>query len=203
MTVINIRGTSGSGKTTIVKKIMDQYTAVESVFREGRKRPLYYICRKLRHKDLAVLGAYENDCGGCDTITETDETFKLVGDLSAAGHDVLFEGLLLSGLVTRFVMLNSLVPLKTVVLNTSLEDCLAAVNQRRLGKWERDPKGEPPAPVNPKNTVDKFRSVISSMKTLKEKGVSVFHGSRDECLEYVKNELFLTEDSFQQQISQR
>src|ERR671913_912726 len=104
--IINPRGTSGSGKTEFVRRLLSDYgwgrdDRVEPVSRVGRERPIAY---RLRHplggRPLAVLGHYEAASGGCDTIRATDggmhEAFRLAAEHASGGHDVLLEGLLLS-----------------------------------------------------------------------------------------------------------
>jgi hypothetical protein len=108
--IVNPRGTAGSGKTELVRRILvedygwDRGAPAEPIHcdRRGSGRPIGYI---LRHplgggRPLAVLGHYGGASrGGCDTVRAMDggleAVFRLADDL-AAGHDALLEGLLLS-----------------------------------------------------------------------------------------------------------
>src|SRR3712207_3835803 len=103
---INLRGTAGSGKTELEHRIIADYgwksgSQVELLYREGRIRAVAY---RLPHpsggRPLAVLGHYEETRGGCNTIGlrdgGLDGVFRLAGDFSASGHDVLLEGLVVS-----------------------------------------------------------------------------------------------------------
>ena len=106
MTIINIRGTSGSGKSTLARRIMEQYPHRVVFRREGRKQPIGYLYQRdaspnTKGRQLAVIGHYETPCGGCDTIQKMDDIFQLVRDSHEAGHDVLFEGLLISADMKR------------------------------------------------------------------------------------------------------
>ena len=87
--VIKPRGTSGSGKTELVRRLLADYGwgkdgRAEPVRREGRAQPIAY---RLRHplggRPLAVLGHREATSGGCDTIRAADggmdEAFRLAG----------------------------------------------------------------------------------------------------------------------------
>lgn len=108
--VINPRGTSGAGKTWLVRGVMAAYCrgGAEAVplRREGRSRPMGV---RLSHprggRPLAVIGHYEATRGGTDTIPLADggldEAFRLAGALAAGGDDVLLEGYRLSGDVER------------------------------------------------------------------------------------------------------
>jgi len=173
--IINIRGTSGSGKSTLARNIMALYDTKVAYRREGRKQPIGYTYGTNGGQLLSVVGHYETPCGGCDTIQKMDDIFQLVRDADALGHDVLFEGLLISADMKRTLALHTEgLDLRVVALDVDIETCLASVNQRR---WAKNP--DKPG-VNPKNTVSKHKGVQSSMKKLKEAGVPASFCSRDE-----------------------
>ena len=99
--IVNPRGTSGAGKTELVRRIIAGYGwgrggQVEPVSTPGRERPMFY---RLRHplggRPLVLLGHYEATCGGCDTIRARDggldEVFRLATEQAAGGCDVLLE----------------------------------------------------------------------------------------------------------------
>ena len=107
--VVNLRGTSGAGKTDLARRLMMLYGGTQvgaagtALTRHGRTRPIVWV---LPHpgggRPLAVLGDYDGGAarGGCDTIPLRDggmaEAFRLADDLARDGHDVLLEGLALS-----------------------------------------------------------------------------------------------------------
>lgn len=197
--IINLRGTSGSGKSTIVRKVMGHYPARVGMPGVNRRMPLYYLCTPDQGSQLAVLGHYESACGGCDTISGWDFTINLVRSLHNQGYDVLFEGLILSGEVKRTLKLHTDgLPLKIVSLNTPIEECIESVLARRTEQWElRSAKaqaaGKPPIKplreFNPKNTINKMDCIVKSVAKLKDAGVDVFWGNREECLDTILKEL--------------
>jgi hypothetical protein len=139
--IINPRGTSGSGKTELVRRLLSDYGwgrdgRAEPVRRRGRERPIAY---RLRHplggRPLAVLGHYEATSGGCDTIRATDggmdEAFRLAGEHASSGHDVLLEGLLLSGEHARSAELAKAHELHVLRLSTPLDRCVRNVIARQ------------------------------------------------------------------------
>jgi hypothetical protein len=139
--IVNPRGTSGSGKTELVRRILADYGwgqsgQAEPIGRLGRRRPIAY---RLRHplggRPLAVLGHYEATCGGCDTIRLEDggmnEAFRLAAAFAADGHDVLLEGLVLSGEHERSAALAAAHPLHVLRLSTPLDRCIRNVIARR------------------------------------------------------------------------
>ena len=139
--IINPRGTSGSGKTELVRRIITDYGwgrggRVEPVHRGGRERPIAY---RLRHplggRPLVLLGHYEATSGGCDTIRATDggldEAFRLASNYAARSHDVLLEGLLLSGEHQRSTALGKVHELYVLRLDTPLDCCIRNVIARQ------------------------------------------------------------------------
>jgi hypothetical protein len=185
--ILNIRGTSGTGKSTIARQLMACYEPNPLRYRrEGRKQPLgYRYAAKDRtlQRDLAVVGHYETDCGGADTIPDYDDLVSLVRQGSMNGMDVLFEGLLFSGDVKRTVALHEWAlevgeELVVVAIQLDLQVCVDSVNQRRREKADRiaaskgiDPvyRGEVP----PKNTVAKHRGLTLACQRLEAAGVKV------------------------------
>lgn len=195
MAIINIRGTSGSGKSTLVRRVMELYQTKAAVrLKEGRKQPIGYILSKDMHTALALVGHYETDCGGCDTIANMDEIYANVRQASFAGMDVLFEGLLISADANRIIQLHkdliAHTTVRVIALNTPLELCIQSVNARRLGAAERKGR-EYKGDVNPKNTTSKFAGVKSSMKRIEAAGVPCSWESRDSAFELIKQEFKL------------
>jgi hypothetical protein len=146
--IVNPRGTSGSGKTELVRRLLADYGwgrdgHGEPIRRPGRARPMGY---RLRHPrggcPLAVLGYYEATSGGCDTIRATDggldEAFRLADGYASDGHDVLLEGLLLSGEHARSAALAKVHQLHVLRLSTPLDHCIRnVVRRQRAGRRNR------------------------------------------------------------------
>lgn len=168
---INVRGTSGSGKSTVARQIMALYERSEPVHVEGRKRPIQYVLKGVDsgHPDLAVIGHYETACGGCDTISKddtgrgnsADRIFGLIQENLDAGRDVLFEGLLVSGDVTRCRKLrDDGYDLTVVALDLTVEECLASVRARRLARGNEKPLKED----NTRRTFDRVRKTLPKLR---------------------------------------
>lgn len=188
--IINLRGTSGSGKSTIVRSMMDLYAVRQPVHIEKRKQPLYYRLWRTEDTtgkpDLIVLGHYEVACGGCDTLPTMDKVFELATTASTEATHVIFEGLLLGVDVTRTVELNRFSggKLEVIFLNTNLDTCFASVNARR---WAKDPTKPP---VSTKNTESKYNALKSIVPRLVNGGVWAYETSRQGALERVADILF-------------
>lgn len=161
--VINIRGTNGSGKSTIVKKLIRKLAAVP--MRSQDDKILGY-CNA--HGGISMLGRYETPTGGCDTIRTQDEICRGVVTLATRGN-VIFEGLLISGMHGRFVALAKAMPTHQfifAVLDTPLKKCIKRTIKRRLARGNV-------TPFDPKNLINKHRAVLSSRLALEKAGMDV------------------------------
>ena len=156
--VINIRGTSGSGKTTVVRGIMAK--GVVTPFGGTTKKPDFYSINLTPaiERPVIVVGSYENVCGGCDSISTQDEICDRIRAGASMGH-VLVEGLLMSHLFSRYAMLDrelaaQNIPFIWAFLDTPIDVCLARVVERREARGNF-------SPLNEKNTRDKWNDMHS------------------------------------------
>lgn len=158
--IIQIRGTSGSGKTTVMKAVMANFQW-STIYQTGRKQPLYYYSKTKTGRPLIALGHYESACGGCDTIGSAAQVAELVKSLTQAGPDriILSEGLLLS----EDTKWSSLMPdLHIVYLTTPIEQCISQIKSRRAEAGNNKPLNE----SNSRNRVKVIdRSRIKLMST--------------------------------------
>lgn len=191
--IIDIRGTSGSGKTTVARAVLGAGSAVpirgdsDGGFFGTGKPECYEVIIPNVPKRVYVLGSYEQTCGGCDSIGTQDEICDLVRKYSQQGH-VVMEGLLMSHLFGRYLALDrELDPLTYVwaFLDTPLELCLERVQARR------EARGVAKKPFNPKNTTQKWHDI----RRVREKALKESRDVRDldhrypsvHVLEWLKN----------------
>jgi len=180
--IVNIRGTGGSGKSTLVRAVMDRYHRKTPKFIDGRKQPYGYVLEwdstGLR-PPLWVVGHYETACGGGDTLKSPGDVFDSVRDHAEGlpGHDVLFEGIISQDDVTRTIALHRSFPLLVLALTTPIDECLKGIQARR------DERGDD-RPLSPKNTESRNRRLMTSiLPRLKDAGVEVMKLSREEALQ--------------------
>lgn len=144
--IVNLRGTSGSGKTELVRRIAAGYGWHDGVAapirREGRERPIaHFLPHPLGQRPLVLIGDYKAASGGCDTIRLVDggldEAFRLADHYAARDHDVLLEGLLLSSEHRRSTALAALHQLYIIHLDTPLDRCIRNVIARQRAGGSR------------------------------------------------------------------
>ena len=178
--IITLRGTSGSGKSTIVRNVMRNYETGTPVFVTGRKQPMYYILSHPGRKSLIVMGHYETACGGCDTLNGLDMIFDHVRKFDSEGFNVLFEGLIVSSDYKRTVELHTEGrDIHVIQLSTDVEECIRCVNERRRRK---DPEK---VDVNPRNTESKYKGTKRIFQRYEEAGLKCHTMAREEAFYFI------------------
>lgn len=182
--VVNLRGTSGAGKSTVVRRVMEKYVpgGEQAVFQEGRRQPLAYLLRPPREgmNPLYIPGHYETPAGGCDTLPTIDRVYELVEGAAEKGYDVLFEGIMVQdGRLSRFMEFYKKYQPTVIELTTPIQECLAGVQARR------DARGDI-RPLNPKNTIQRAERVRRGCSRIRDAGGKVLKLDREaayqECL---------------------
>jgi len=139
-TIINLRGTNASGKSTAVRSVMDYYGVAEELVHPVNGKIIGYIL----NNNWAVLGRYETDCGGCDTLPGFDAIRKLVHQcLPMIAGGVLFEGVLWSTVFKSTAELIAELPQHKFILatlDTPVETCVARLRHRNEAKAARERK---------------------------------------------------------------
>lgn len=162
--IVNVRGTHGSGKSTLVRGIITRYDG-EPEDRDTKDKPHHYRIKiPWLSKPLYAVGSYETACGGCDSIQPYSLIWPRVTALAGRGH-VLFEGALISssyGNIGRaseeygddFVF---------AFMDTPLDVCLARIQARRAARGVFEP-------LNPANTRFKYEGILKSSAKIRALG---------------------------------
>lgn len=192
--VVNIRGTGGSGKSTVVRRVMELYAAKIPTHVDGRKQPYFYTLyseenemamEERKGRTLFVPGHYEIPTGGCDTVKTVDEVYALLQGAVDEGADAIFEGIIVQDDVTRAVEFSKRIGRENflvIVLTTPLPDCLVAINERRAARGQMEP-------VDPKNTTSRANRVTRIMARLRDAGVTVEKHDRESAFQRAKEVL--------------
>lgn len=193
--IVNIRGTSGSGKTTVIKKLMEfgSYEPIlQTVGQYIVPRPAGYRLQLVGlHKLIYVMGQYETPTGGADNIGNLHSVFRQVKQYHDAGHHVIFEGLLISRSKGRMIDLHDKVGSENMFLlhlDTPLEQCLRSIQERRARRNNLKP-------VDPEQTTATFNRVLQISHSLKENGQPFRFVSREEAVGVVLEAFYSSQGS--------
>lgn len=183
--IINLRGTNGSGKSTVARHFIEVSTAitrhrtpVDLVHYEsgGKQRMVEGYACETSFGPLVIVGPYKTDCGGCDAIKTQDLVCTAVRNaakLRPLGHTeraphVLFEGVIVSTIFKRYLDLSrELGEMVWAYLDTPLDVCLARIQARNGGE-----------PIKEKLVADKIKSIETTRykaKAVDEKTVLIPH----------------------------
>lgn len=175
MAIINIRGTSGSGKSTLVRRFLDEnehFPQLEKLGDWKTPKIVGYIVPAKRPRLLptTVIGRYETQCGGCDSLSykgSHEDIEKMVRSAAQIGN-VIFEGLTISSTVTRWQKVSDDFPGQYVwaFMVTPEEECYRRILARSGREPKRDHRGE--ADYN-----KKFRGCNKHMREKREEGEQV------------------------------
>lgn len=167
--IVSIRGTNGSGKSTLVRSYMHKLQVVEPVTELGGNKIIGYQGTNRVGNTVGIVGRYETDCGGCDTIKTQDLVIQRVKDQAHFGH-VVFEGVIVGDIYGRYKVLSDEYPPGVFVfayLNTPLEICLERVAKRRAAK------GKDPTDFNAALVEQKYNNAIRQKAKAAREGAAV------------------------------
>jgi hypothetical protein len=164
--IINLRGTSGSGKTHTARSFLE-YCSPDIVVYGENDKPVAH-CVYFNMMPVYFLGTYANVCGGCDTIRTQDLVCSYIRHFSQFGH-VIFEGLIISHTFSRYAALwkeltDYGMPFVFAYMDTPLEICIDRVKARRLAKGNMKP-------LNTANTESTHRTTWITMDKFKAAGI--------------------------------
>lgn len=160
--IINVRGTNGGGKTTIMKNFLRMFGSKELADKKGRTVG-YEVHFEPR---FFIVGDYKGLLGGCDVFSSVEKIVTTVEEFSQQG-DVLFEGILVSLLTQPWIKLVESLPKSEFIfatLNTPLKVCL----KRREKRWRKEGhKGS----FDPAHMTEKFYAIREAHKRLESAGM--------------------------------
>lgn len=170
-TVVAIKGTNGSGKSTVVRALLDRL-GKQSILRVNSKEAGY----RCRYEDgsLFVLGKYKTAvCGGLDSSFSyggaADDLLLCIDKLAGQGH-VCCEGVIAitsygHDRMTRFADKLKRKSHRMIFahIDTPAELCVERVKQRRRESGNQKP-------FDPEKLLDKYQSILKSQEQLLKAG---------------------------------
>tara|TARA_R110002167_G_scaffold42421_9_gene128756 strand:+ start:1822 stop:2427 length:606 start_codon:yes stop_codon:yes gene_type:complete len=182
MKYLNIRGTSGTGKTHATKALMEYSEAVPYMHTEKGK-PLVYK-GQVMSIPVYFLGSYKTSCGGCDTIPSVKIVAGLLDTLTNEHEHgtIVFEGLMISHMIgTVGAKLKELGVEKSILafLDTDIETAIQRVKDRRLAAGNTKP-------LNEDNTRKDHPRVIAARNNAIEQGFQVYDIDHKNAVEVTK-----------------
>lgn len=134
--IIQVAGTNGSGKSTVVRAVMDAGSA-RPVEEDGRVRG-YAVALPGTGPFLHVVGEYGHAAtGGCDTIKSVVDIYARVAEAADQGCHVLFEGIrALNQTRGPRLVAQVRVPFVVLLLEVPLGTALRSIDARRAARGD-------------------------------------------------------------------
>lgn len=198
----NLRGTNGSGKTFVARQLIVECQAKPLEYSDKGKIRSYMGLLYTQEPDgcyehpIIILGSYETQCGGCDTIPSV----SIVADMlrsyyrsSKLAYGLIFyEGLMISHMIGTVGAAAKEWGHDHVMgfLDTPLEVCVSRVRSRR------EERGADGANFDPKNIVADWPRVRAARQNAINQGFTVVdvphENAVDFTLGYIREQLSLT-----------
>lgn len=181
--VIQLRGTSGSGKTTAMKHMLELTGATPLLYAQTQSRnPNQQKVRvykgRLDGARVYILGDYSphRSAGGCDTIPKIEDVIELTKAYGTRHRSVLLlEGLLLAhswGAFGEYAHESFGERYINAFLDTPVEKCLKRVVKRRAARGQ-DTEGERAEKIEKNVRADYHRVELCYDRVFRRGGVRV------------------------------
>jgi hypothetical protein len=129
-TVINVRGTNGAGKTTMMVELAEVIKGELKLLQVEKERWAVPFIADDDGK-VAIVGRYDRPTGGCDGIRPIHRIYEAVDELRDLYRIVLFEGGAVSDSLPRWLRLADRGPVVFAFLGTPLNECIKNRSARR------------------------------------------------------------------------
>jgi nicotinamide riboside kinase len=184
-TFIQIRGGNASGKTTIIRNLIEKYGPTVDTLRPAKSKTERVLYSYLPAINTYILGSYRVVFGGLDSLESKEETQRLVAELLPKGN-VICEGIRATGSIEPWKeflkpQLDAGHDCHMVLLNTSFEVMVESA-------IARTGRTEPFSDQQLKDRRNYFRTVAKQNTTWREwdSRMNVIYDDRDECNKYVQ-----------------
>lgn len=165
--IINIRGTNGSGKSTVATGFLGRFPRRERYGCFGTRYPQAYEVDCGLDKYLYVIGPYVSPTGGADVVVGHgfDRLIELVAQYAQVGH-VLFEGMAISnsfGSIGEWLLKHKHESI-VAFMDTPLRLCLEALSKRQAASSR---------PGNSAHVAEKYKQILRVRDRMSQAGIRV------------------------------
>lgn len=172
--IISLRGTNGSGKSTIVRDVMNRCESVKALMLPFRKKPAGYFLR-LGEKPIFIPGHYEIANGGVDTLDSLDTAYNMMLAVHELACDIIYEGKNMSDGIKRVMLMHEAkIDIRIIYLTTPLDVCVKSVRERGHN-------------IKESTITAIYNKCEHQYVALKEFGVNTVKASREDALRYIFN----------------
>lgn len=180
--IVNIAGTSGSGKSYLVRQFMgwaDGKGVLKPLYDpdQSTKRPIGYDVILPKSNIIHIVGPYEkSDTAGCDILRNVETAYECIHEAYDAGKTVIFEGLFMMNMTRGPQLVELYGDVRVIQLADPLAVCIASINDRREGR------GEGPL-LKKENTVGNFKRANNYCDKMRAAGATVVRTKREDALD--------------------
>ena len=188
--IVNIAGTSGSGKSHLVRGFIswaEKHGEVKPLYIEDRKEPIGYdvLVHRFRPQTVHIVGAYSTaHSGGCDNIRDVGWVYDYIRKQYKTKDVVLYEGLFMMNMTKGPQLAAETEAVTVIQLTAPLSVCIASINLRRAER------GEGPL-LKKVNTVGNYRRAENYCDKMRAAGASIVRTNRVEALDTLLDTLEL------------
>lgn len=181
MKVIKIGGCNGSGKSSLVRALMDlaaEGTMATRTFRVKSSKAEAYTVeptaqpRKYTRPQMVILGDYSTACGGMDGISDKNDRIALLEKYAVENNIVVYEGLITGKTYGAMGEISEREGHKGnwlyVYMDTPFDVCVQRVLQRRQQKGNHNA-------FDPERTMrPTYKAILATSKRAAAEGHSVY-----------------------------
>jgi len=141
-TIVNISGTSGSGKSTVVRKLLEASRFGTKIIKANKDmgRIIY-----VGDQPVFVAGRYGvHDTAGCDCVKDVEFWYNTIYEM-AERHNVVYEGLFVMNHMRGIDLVKKIrgrATMHVINLTTPFEVCIAGINERRARRNQPEFTGD-------------------------------------------------------------
>jgi thymidylate kinase len=188
--IINIRGTNGSGKSTVAMKfikhgaeevVLAQYPSPTKKEPDRLKDVIGYVSNWADYGTVCVVGPYDRQIGGLDRIPSFEAQRNAIRAATKIADTVICEGVLASTVYSSWAeFFKEMGSVTVLYLDTPLETCYDRIKQRQI-----EATGEAKE-IKTEQVAAKVKMIESTRQKFAKDGLNTLVVSSDEATDYIR-----------------